>query len=296
MNSTALTKPSLVTKFAAKFGVEPEKMLATLKATAFKQKGETAITNEQMMALMIVSDQYSLNPFTKEIYAFPDRNGIVPVVSVDGWSRIVNEHPNYDGIEFIDGPTSPAGVPEWIECVIYRKDRQHPTKVRERFNEVRRDTQPWTSHPSRMLRHKTFIQCARLAFGFAGIYDEDEAERIREIDVTPVVVEQPKPQTKTSAVVDRLRPKQEEHEPPKPTPQPEEVPTQERTPVQEPGDAGPEKPISYAQAEYVIGNTTDRGIADECLDVARGCLTKAEYAKLVALWNSRFSETVGGDS
>ena len=27
---------------------------------------------------------------------------------------------------------------------------------------------------------KAMIQCARLAFGFAGIYDQDEAERIAE--------------------------------------------------------------------------------------------------------------------
>jgi len=32
-----------------------------------------------------------------------------------------------------------------------------------------------------MLRHKAMIQCARLAFGFAGIYDQDEAERIAEV-------------------------------------------------------------------------------------------------------------------
>lgn len=31
-----------------------------------------------------------------------------------------------------------------------------------------------------MLRHKTLIQCARLAFGFAGIFDQDEAERVIE--------------------------------------------------------------------------------------------------------------------
>ena len=31
-----------------------------------------------------------------------------------------------------------------------------------------------------MLRHKTLIQCARYAFGLAGVYDEDEAERIVE--------------------------------------------------------------------------------------------------------------------
>ena len=39
-------------------------------------------------------------PFTKEIYAHPDQHkGIVPVVGVDGWIRIVNEHPQFDGIE-----------------------------------------------------------------------------------------------------------------------------------------------------------------------------------------------------
>jgi hypothetical protein len=36
-----------------------------------------------------------------------------------------------------------------------------------------------------MLRHKVLIQAARLAYGFTGIYDEDEAERIIERDVTP---------------------------------------------------------------------------------------------------------------
>ncbi len=39
-----------------------------------------------------------------------------------------------------------------------------------------------------MLRHKAMIQCARLAFGFTGIYDQDEAERIVENDKAPINV------------------------------------------------------------------------------------------------------------
>ncbi|EJN6394922.1 recombinase RecT, partial [Salmonella enterica] len=65
-------------------------------------------------------------------------------------------------------------------CKIYRKDRSHPTVVTEYMDECKRNTQPWQSHPTRMLRHKTLIQCARLAFGFAGIFDQDEAERVIE--------------------------------------------------------------------------------------------------------------------
>jgi phage recombination protein Bet len=170
---------SLIARVAGKYGVDPDKMLTTLKATAFK--GD--VTNEQMMALLIVAEQHGLNPWTKEIYAFPDsRNGIVPVVGVDGWARIINERPELDGIDFIE-----ADDGAWIECIIYRKDRQHPTKVKEWMSECKRGTQPWQSHPRRMLRHKALIQCARVAFGFGGIYDHDEAERIVE-NVEPVEV------------------------------------------------------------------------------------------------------------
>lgn len=166
--------PSLLSKLAARFSVEPTKMMATLKATAFK--GD--VSNEQLMALLIVADQYSLNPWTKEIYAFPDKGGIVPVVGVDGWLRIINAHPSFDGMDYADGPLNKDGLPEWIECAIYRRDRSHPVKVREYMAECKRGTQPWNSHPRRMLRHKATIQCARTAFGFVGIFDEDEAQRI----------------------------------------------------------------------------------------------------------------------
>jgi hypothetical protein len=37
-----------------------------------------------------------------------------------------------------------------------------------------------------MLRHKAMIQAARYAFGFSGIYDEDEGSKIAEMrDITP---------------------------------------------------------------------------------------------------------------
>ncbi len=169
----------LVAKFAARFGVEPNKMLATLKATCFKVKDGEA-SNEQMMALLIVADQYGLNPWTREIYAFPDsQRGIVPIVGIDGWCRLINEHPQFDGVEFKDGPLQ-GQVPEWIECTIHRKDRAHPTSTREYFAECKRGTGPWGSHPRRMLRHKALIQCGRIAFSFVGIFDEDEGERIVE--------------------------------------------------------------------------------------------------------------------
>ena len=79
-------------KLATSLGIagDPAELVQTLKATAFKGPA----SEQQLVALLFVASQYSLNPFTRELYAFPDRNnGIVPVVGVDGWSRIINSHP-----------------------------------------------------------------------------------------------------------------------------------------------------------------------------------------------------------
>lgn len=186
-------KNNLIGKFADKFNVDEQKVMDILKSTAFKQRDGKPPSDDQMMALLIVADQYGLNPFVKEIYAYPDKsNGIVPVVGVDGWSRIMNDHAQMDGIEFRYSPetTQHKGklVHDWIECIITRKDRSKPIVVREYFDEVVRNASfatPWDTHPKRMHRHKAEIQCTRIAFGFAGIYDEDEAERIMEKDITP---------------------------------------------------------------------------------------------------------------
>lgn len=180
--STALT--TLTSKLATRLDMgDGSGLIETLKATAFKGQ----VSDAQMTALMVVANQYGLNPWTKEIYAFPDKNnGIVPVVGVDGWARIINSHPQFDGMDFEQDDQA-------CTCVIYRKDRSHPIKVTEFMAECKRSgIGPWSSHPKRMLRHKAMIQCARIAFGYGGIYDQDEAERIVEtIDASTGEIHKP---------------------------------------------------------------------------------------------------------
>ena len=148
-------------------GIDEMHLKYVLTQTVFK-----GANDEQLVALMIVANQYGLNPFTKEIYAFPSKGSITPIVSVDGWSRLINDNPNCDGIQFEQDDVSAT-------CKIYRKDRTHPTIVTEYLSECEMSNSPvWKKYPKRMLRHKALIQCARIAFGFSGIYDEDEAHRI----------------------------------------------------------------------------------------------------------------------
>ena len=189
---------SVINDFAARLGVEPKKVLPLVRATCFRQRGgeHQQASPEQCAALIIVSNEYGLNPFVKELYAFPDKaNGIIPVVSVDGWNRIANEKKVYNGHEMkLD--------PEWVQfdddakrcpasmtIIVHRTDQDFPTVHTEYLDEVyrpafvregKKSLGPWQSHTKRMLGHKTFIQGMRRAFGFGGIYDEDEAGRIIE--------------------------------------------------------------------------------------------------------------------
>jgi phage recombination protein Bet len=180
--STAVAKKettSVVSTMAARYGTDSGKLLQCLKDTVFRD----AKNESQLMALCLVANEYGLNPLTKEIYAFPDSKsgGIIPVVGVDGWARIINQHPQLEAIEY-----DYDNEGEWVECIITRKDRSKPLRVREYMSECIRipakdkPPTPWQTHPMRMLRHKATIQAARLAFGFAGIKDPDEAERIIE--------------------------------------------------------------------------------------------------------------------
>ncbi len=146
-----------------------------LRATVCKGN----VSREEFAAFLLVAKEYRLNPLTKEIYAFPAKGGgIQPIVSIDGWCRIINEHPALDGIEFDD--VLEGGNLIAVTVRIYRKDRQRPTSVTEYMSECRRATDVWKTWPARMLRHKALIQ-ARYAFGFSGIVDPDEYERLTDV-------------------------------------------------------------------------------------------------------------------
>ena len=174
MNDTPRGR-SVTVDMAHRFGMEPGNFEKVLRATVVPAN----CSPEQFAAFLLVAKQYSLNPITREIYAFPAKGGgIQPIVGIDGWIRIINDHEAMNGMEFRDRfDDEDPKVPDAITCLIYRKDREHPTVVTEYMAECYRDTDPWKKWPARMLRHKAAIQCARYAFGFSGIIDPDEYER-----------------------------------------------------------------------------------------------------------------------
>lgn len=193
----APARQSLIASMASQYQMEPKAFGDTVRATCMP----ATASNEEFAAFLMVAKQYGLNPITREIYAFPKKGGgIQPIVGIDGWSNLINSQPACDGIEFKDEFDAKGGLVS-ITCLIHRKDRSHPTMVTEYMDECRRPTEPWTKWPARMLRHKALIQCARYAFGFAGIIDPEEAERSPEV-VTGEVVAPPPPAAQIAAPVE----------------------------------------------------------------------------------------------
>lgn len=178
-------KSSLLEVMATRYHMDPQTFATTVRKTAMP----SSATNEEFAAFMMVAKEYNLNPLLKEIHAFPKKGGgIQPVVSIDGWVSLINQHPQLDGYTF-EWTNDAKGDPVSCKCIMYRKDRKHPVEVEEFLSECIRPTDPWKMK-HRMLRHKALIQAARYAFGFSGVMDEDEADRIAAMrDITP-----PRPQ------------------------------------------------------------------------------------------------------
>ncbi len=261
-------KSSALAVMASRFNVEPAKLLSTLKSTVFKNA-----TDDELLALVVVANEYGLNPLTKEIYAFPAKGGgIVPVISIDGWINRMNSNNQFDGIEF-DDVVGEDGKPVKTTASIWRKDRSKPIKVTEYYAECRRNTEPWNTMPQRMLRHKALCQCVRVAFGFGGVYDEDEARDLMIRDVTPrnepdrpklfkreepAIVQEPEPAPDPDLVGET----QSEIPPPGPK---TIAPTRTSTPDPTPTDAPASRPLLAELNERMDADTKSFGSIKEYL-------------------------------
>lgn len=178
--SSSNCQPDLIDRAVARSGLTRESFVKSLTQTAFD--GIAAWTQADLERLLVAAETHQLNPLNREIFALSSSleplQPVLLVVGVDGWSKILNAQPQFDGMQFLEASEQVNNVPAWIECTIYRKDRTVPVAVKEYFQEVRGEHMSWLTHPRRMLRHKALTQCARLAFSLSGIYDSDEAQRV----------------------------------------------------------------------------------------------------------------------
>lgn len=178
--NTQAVKAGVLDKLAKRYGFEKAVFYRNLLLTIKDQVG--SLPEHQLAAYLVLLDRHNLNPFSgKELYLMKQGGKIQFVLGVDGWTRVINDNPLVDGInfnfsetmeEFKVGNRTTKPCHTWVECIIYRKDRNHPTTIREYGAECVRNSQLWADMPNRMLRHKSLIQAARVALGLSEFSDE----------------------------------------------------------------------------------------------------------------------------
>jgi len=127
---------------------------------------------EQVAAYLTLAKTLDLNPLN-EMYVFGKGSAIKPSPTVDGWIKIMNRNPNFDGGPECNWNHNEKG--ELVSCTarIWRKDRKMPTEATEWLIECRQDTKNWKDMPYRMLRHAAVKQCIRYAFSLTDIPTEE---------------------------------------------------------------------------------------------------------------------------
>lgn len=183
--STALAK------LATNVGVTETEITEVVKGmiiSAKKQHGAVA-SNAELTVVAGICSTYGLNPLVREAHAFISSGKLQVVIGIDGWVKIMNRQPDFNGVEFIDTFEGKDMVS--ITTKIHVKGRDFPVCITEYMDECYQSTSDaWKKYSKRMLRNKSLGQCVRVAFGISEVIDDDEAGRIRsntpaERDITP---------------------------------------------------------------------------------------------------------------
>lgn len=120
------------------------------------------------LQLLRLADKYQLDPLSNEVGIFQhDDSSQAAYITIDGWAKLINQHPQYAGMSLRESTELTEGIPNWMECTIYRNDRILPVVIKEYYQEVRSNHSSWYQMPRRMLRHRVIQQCARLALGIS---------------------------------------------------------------------------------------------------------------------------------
>lgn len=154
------------------------------------------VTDEEVMMFMSLCKYQALNPFIREAYCI--KYGTQPatlVVGKEAFLKRAEANPQYDGMDsgivvqndegivYRNGTIATKDetiVGGWAE--VFRKDRNHPTRVEISFSEYagrKKDgtlNGQWSSKPATMIRKTAQVQALREAFptSLGGMYAAEE--------------------------------------------------------------------------------------------------------------------------
>lgn len=125
---------------------------------------EQGFPKARLGLVLMICKCLTLNPLFGHIdWDYSKETGWEVFITIDDWISLIHRQPSFVGIAFNQASETENEVPVWMECTIYRSNFIQPITVRECYLELKSDHPIWEHMPSRMLRHKTLQECARLA-------------------------------------------------------------------------------------------------------------------------------------
>jgi phage recombination protein Bet len=178
-----------MTTALAKHGDAPvwnEEQVALVKRTVAKDA-----TNDELKMFMHLSGKYNLDPFAKEIWFL--KMGGTPTITTsrDGYLKIANEHPAFDGLasDVVYAKDSFSKTPEGVNhtygvgergailgayALIFRKDRKFPIYVFAPMKDYQKPSNIWKTYPHAMILKVAEAMALKRAFSLSGLVTVEE--------------------------------------------------------------------------------------------------------------------------
>jgi len=144
-------------------------MLSALRNTV-----APGLTDSEFLLFAEMVRATGLNPVTKEVWAIKAGGRLQIMTGINGFLRIANSHPQFDGIE-VEFERQGG---QFLSCTakVYRKDRRFPAVGTAYMAEYAKPSPIWKTMPSVMLRKCALSLAIREAFiqELGGLYTQEE--------------------------------------------------------------------------------------------------------------------------
>lgn len=166
---------------------ELEEKKDVIKRTVAKDANQ-----DEFEMFMSLAKRYNLDPFQKEIFFWKYGNKPTIMTSRDGYLKIANEHPKFDGYisdvvyENDKFKKLPDGTVEHeytvknrgrivgAYCLVYRKDRRIPVYVFAPYSDYKKGSDVWKKYPHAMILKCSESMSLKRAFSVSGLVSREE--------------------------------------------------------------------------------------------------------------------------
>jgi len=173
--ATSARAQSTRTRAAAFLGCDPSKIADVLRGVWTTTKGNPPLTDQELIVGMALIARYDLDPFAREIYVTRGKKGLMVILGVDGWVRVLDRTDHYDGFTQDLVLDDDGNITE-VTTTIYSKKRSHPAVYRAFASEYAKLGGFVAGLvPGHMLRIFSLKHAARLFIPLGGAVTEEEA-------------------------------------------------------------------------------------------------------------------------